>query len=242
MRPESKSAQVTLSQRTFARVAGILFLGAILVAFSAGAILSHIAGDGSFAETATRIAASQQLYRVALSSVVVVSLSSTLLAFALYATLKPVNSFVAQLAMIFALADSFLALIVRACGFVRLHLYVTAQAAGAGSVNTEALTDLMRSIAGTAENIGGICFGIGSCLFFYLFCKSRYIPRLISVLGLIASAIWASLYFAGLVFPEQRALFRYIYFPPMLLAELATGLYLMLFAVGTKQKTLEAAA
>ena len=49
------------------------------------------------------------------------TLSSTLLAFALYVTLKPVNSLLAQLGMIFSLADSFLALIVRMCSFVRLN-------------------------------------------------------------------------------------------------------------------------
>jgi branched-subunit amino acid transport protein len=97
--------------------------------------------------------------------------------------------------------------------------------------------DLIRSIAGTTENIGGIAFGIGSCLFFYLFFKSRYIPRVISALGLVASVIWTALYFANLVFPEHRALFPYICFPPMALAEVVTGFYLMLFAVGTKPRT-----
>lgn len=44
-----------------------------------------------------------------------------LLAFALYVTLKPVNSLLAQLGIIFSLGDSFLALMVRMCSFVRLH-------------------------------------------------------------------------------------------------------------------------
>jgi hypothetical protein len=58
------------------------------------------------------------------------------------------------------------------------------------------------------------------------------------VLGLMASAIWTGLYFANLVFPEHHALFQYICFPPMALAEVVTGFYLMLFAVGAKPKTL----
>jgi hypothetical protein len=60
----------------------------------------------------------------------IVSLSSALLAFALYATLKPVNSLVAQLAMIFSLGDSFLALVVGMCGFLRAQFYVLTQSAG----------------------------------------------------------------------------------------------------------------
>lgn len=235
MRPLNETVDQT--QRTYARLAGVLLLGAIFIALGSGAILSHIAGDGTFAETAARIAASERLYRAALSSVVIVSLSSSLLAIALYVTLKPVNGPLAQLAMIFSLGDSFLALMVRTCGFVRLHLYISAQSAGAGSLNAEALTDLVRSVASTAENIGGISFGIGSCIFFYLFLKSRYIPKSVSILGLIAAVIWTVMYFANLLFPEHHSLFQYICFPPMLLAEVVSGFYLLLFAVGRNTKT-----
>lgn len=205
-------------------------LGAIVTAVGGGAILSNIAGNGNFAETAARIAASERLYRLALSSVLIVTLSSTLLAFALYVTLKPGNSLLAQLGMIFTLGDSFLALVVRMCSFVRLHLYTSAPSAGTGSITGELLSDLIRAIAGTTENIGGISFGIGSCLFFYLFLTSRYIPRIISVL-------WTALYFASLVLPERHALLQYISFPPMALAEVVTGFYLMLFAVGKRCRT-----
>jgi len=237
MRPANERAEVSQTQRTYARLAGGLFLGAILVALGGGSVLSHIAGYGTFAETAARIAASERLYRLALSSVVIVTLSSALLAFALYVTLKPVDSLLAQLAMIFSLGDSFVALLVRMCGFVRLHLCISAQSTGAGLVNAETLTDLIRSIANTTENIGGIAYGIGSSLFFYLFFKSRYVPRVISALGLVASVVWTALYCANLVFPEHHALFQYICFPPMALAEVVTGFYLVLFAVGTKSRT-----
>jgi hypothetical protein len=94
----------------------------------------------------------------------------------------------------------------------------------------------MRSIAGATENIGGISFGIGLLLFFYLFFKSRYIPRALSALGLAASAIWIALYFANLVFPAQHALFLSICFPPLALADVITGVYLILFAVRTEAR------
>lgn len=38
------------THRTYARLAGSLLLGVILVALVGGSILSHVAGDGSFAE------------------------------------------------------------------------------------------------------------------------------------------------------------------------------------------------
>jgi hypothetical protein len=231
MQSEIENADKDNPQPTYARLAGFLFLAEIILALGSGFVLSHIAGSGTFAETTTRIAASERSYRAALSTVVIVTLSSAVLAFALYATLTPVNRLLAQLGLIFWLGDSFLGLVVRMCGFVRLHLYVSAQTVGAGAVTAETLADLMRSIAGTTENIGGISFGIGSLLFFYLFFKSSYIPRALSSLGLAASVIWTCLYFSNLVFPERHALFQSICFPPMALADVITGFYLVLFAV-----------
>ena len=188
MRSETENAAAFNTQRIYARLAGFLFLAEIILALGSGFILDHIAGSGSFAETGKRIAASEHLYRAALSTVLIVTLSSTVLAFALYATLNAVHRLLAQLALIFSLGDSFLAMVVRMCSFVRVHLYMSAQN-GDWTINAEAFSDLMRSIAGTTENIGGIAFGIGSLLFFYLFFKSNYIPRALSGVGVGASAI-----------------------------------------------------
>jgi hypothetical protein len=118
MRSTIESAEADNTQRKYARLAGFLLLAEIILALGSGFVLSHIAGCGTFAETAKRIAVSERLYRAALSIVVIVSLSSAMLAFALYATLQAVNRLLAQLGMIFWLGDSFLALVVRMCGFV----------------------------------------------------------------------------------------------------------------------------
>jgi hypothetical protein len=60
--------------------------------------------------------------------------------------------------------------------------------------------------------------------------RAQYIPRSFSTLGVCAPAIWTGLYLAHLIFPEDHALFQYIYFPPMAIADIATGFYRMLFA------------
>ncbi len=231
MRLEIENAEAAKTQRRYARLAGFLFLGVIIIALGGGLILSHIAGSGTFAETAKRIAASERVYRLGLSTVVIATLSSALLAFALYATLRPVNSLLAQLAMIFSLGDSFLALVVRMSGFARVQFYSPAQTVEAGTVAPQASVDLLHSIAAATENLGGILFGIGSLLFFCLFLKSRYIPRILAALGVFASVIWIILYFANLIFPEHHQLFQEICFPPMLLADVITGFYLTLFAL-----------
>lgn len=219
------------TQRIYARLAGFLFLWLIINALGGSLMFSRITGSGTFVETALRIAASERLYRVALSSEVIETLSAILLFFALYVTLKPVDSFLAQLAMIFGVEDSFLGWVVRICGFVRFHLYTSSNAAEAGTIPSQTLVDLTRSVAGAAENVGGICFGISSIFFFYLFFKSRYIPRILSALGLSASVIWTGQYFANLVYPEWRIALQYICWPLMVVADVTTGFWLMLFAV-----------
>src|SRR5262249_36068410 len=222
------------TQRLYARLAGSLFLGLIVSVFVGSLIVPHIAGSATFSEAATIIAASERSYRVSLALQLIVTLGGVLLAFALYATVKPVNSFLAQLAMIFYLEDSFLGWVVWMCSFVRLYLYTSSPSVGAGTIPMQAAVDLTRRMAGAAENVGGICFGIGLLLFFYLFFRSRYIPRILSSMGLSASTLWTALYFANVVFPEHHAVFQYISWPPMAVADATTGFWLMLFAVRTE--------
>jgi hypothetical protein len=105
------------------------------------------------------------------------------------------SNLLAQLAMIFSLGDSFLALSVRMSGFVRLQLDMSAQAGSAAATAAKSFADLSRSMADIAENLGGLLFGLGSLLFFYLFLKSTYIPRVVAALGVFASVIWDSLVF-----------------------------------------------
>ena len=221
-----------LTQRFYARLAGFVLLWLLINGLVSIFILSRIAGSGTFAETVMRISASERLYRLALSGLVIENLSGGLLAFALYVTLKPVNHLLALLAMICSLVDSILGLIVRTLGFVRVHLYTSSLTVGPSSaIGAPALVELTRTVSGVTENIGGILFGIGTLLFFYLFFKSKYIPRVLSVVGLSAAAIWIGLYFASLIFPEQHTTFQYVCFPLMAVAEVTTGFYLMLFGL-----------
>jgi len=233
MNPDIEHARAR-TQRIYARVAGILFLWLIINVVVGALIFPSIPTRGSFTDTAERIRASEHLFRLQPASLVVEFLSAAVLAFALFVTLKPVNSLLALLAMIFYLQDVFLGYVVQMCTFVTLHLYTSSQTVGAGTAPAQALVDLMRAIAGSTENIGGICFGIGLLLFFYLFFKSSYIPRVLSALDVSASVIWIVLYFARLIFPEQRAVFWLICFPLMAIALVITGVWLMLFAVKGK--------
>ena len=222
------------TQRIYARVAGFLFLWLIITGLAGTLIISHIVGSGTFAEKAKRVVASEHLYRVALSSELIETLSAVLLAFALYVTLKPVNRLLAQIAMYWRLGESFIGGVGMIVGFVRLHLYSSSPSIGAlGTDQSQALVDLTRHAGFAAYNISAIFFSVGSILFSYLFFKSRYIPRILSAFSVFASVVVTVMCFGSLIFPEYSATLQYGW-APMAIAEVTTGVWLMLFAVKTQ--------
>jgi len=233
-RIHAQLARAEQTQRMYAQLAGIFVLAAIVFAFSGGAMLSRVAGTGTFEEIAHRITEGERLYRVGLTLQLLGTLSGALLFFAFYAALKPVNSLVAQLAMILGLLDTPLGLVVRMCGFVRAQLAISADQPGAGTVPVKAFSDLLRSIATLTENIGGVAFGMGLLLVFYLFWKSGYIPRVLSGLGVLASALWTAMYLASLVLPENRGLLMRICYAPGAVALVGTGFWLTVFTIKTR--------
>lgn len=225
------------TQRIYARVAGFLYLWLIITGLAGLLTITHIVGSGTFAETAKRVVASEHLYRVALSSELIETLSALLLAFALYVTLKPVDKLLAQIAMYWRLGESFIGGVGMILGFVRLRLYSSPQSIGTlGTDQSQALMGLMRDAGFAVYNISAIFFSIGSILFCYLFFKSRYIPRILSAFGVFASVIVTIICFGSLIFPEHAATLQYGW-APMAIAEVTTGFWLMLFAVKTQARS-----
>jgi hypothetical protein len=232
-RMEDSSREKT--QRIYARIAGFLFLWLIITGLAGEITISHIVGSGTFAEIAKRVAASEHLYRAALSSELIETLSAVLLAFALYVTLKPVDKFLAQVAMYWRLGEAFIGGVGMIGGFVRLHLYTSSKSIGAlGTDQSQALLDLTRQAGFASYNISAIFFSVGSTLFCYLFFKSRYIPRILSAFGVFASVVVTVMCFASLIFPEHSGTLQYGW-APMAIAEVTTGIWLMLFAVKTQE-------
>jgi hypothetical protein len=228
---EMTTSDIEQSQIRYARLAGFLFLWLIITGLAGMLTISHIVGSGTFAEKAQRVVASERLYRVALSSELIETLSALVLAYALYATLRPVDKLLAQMAMYWRLGESFIGGVGMIFGFVRLHLYTAPQ-----TDQSQALVDLTRTAGSAAYNIGATCFGIGSILFFYLFFKSRYIPRILSAFGVFASVLVPIMCLGSLIFPEHAATFQYGW-APMAVAEVTTGFWLMLFAVKTQARS-----
>ncbi len=222
------------TQRRYARIAGFVYLWLIVTDGAGLLTIPRIIGSGTFAEAAARVAASQHLFGIALSSELIESLSTVLLAFALYVTLKPVNQLLAQVAMYWRLGEAFIGGAMSVSGFLTLHLYLSSPAnSGLTAGQLQALVALMGHAGFVAFNISAIFFSISSTLFFYLFLKSRYIPKILSAFGVFASVMVTIVCFATLIFPEHAGALQYGW-APIFFTEVGTGFWLMLFAVKTR--------
>jgi hypothetical protein len=191
--------------------------------------MSMIGGGGNFVEASHRIMASEQLYRVGLAFSLVGSLSTVLLAVALYVTVKPVDGPLAMTALLFRVVEAAVGAVGVSTGFAVLQMHLAANHAGAFDPNQlGALADLS---SGTASEVSAIFFSLGSTLFFYVLLKSRYIPRLLSTWGVFASLVYTVFWFVSLILPQYSAKATLYASLPILIAELSTGLWLLIVGI-----------
>ena len=69
-------------------------------------------------------------------------------------------------------------------------------------------------------------FSVGSIIFFYLFLKSKYIPSVLSGIGVITSVIAFVVCVASLMLPESADKIQ-MGFAPVVLTEIVAGIWLM---------------
>ena len=215
-----------ITQRAYARVAGFMYLFNYITSVLGAVGPSWISGSGDFAEKAQRIAASQHLYRAALTSMAISWVGIVVLAFSLYVTLGPVNKRLAQIALFMELGQASVGAVTVFFSFVKLELFTIASATGPFQKDQlEALVSVNRSAAGGGFQIAMTFLGVGSTIFFYLFHKSRYIPKPLAALGVFGSVLLLMVSLASLIFPEHAGTFQYGW-GPIGIAEVATGLWL----------------
>ncbi len=222
------TVDVTQEQRTYARLAGILFL-LNYVLQGLGDFPTILARRGeTFAERARWGAESQQLYQVALLEVAGSWIAIGILAFALYVVLEPVNRRLAQLALALRLGASFVGASSVMLRTTEARLYKAW--ATEGLFTTEQLQTLVlvaRRSAGVGIETAWMFQGLGSILFFVLLWRSRYLPRVLAGLGIVGSGLVLAMAATMFVIPERINELK-MFGVPGLLAEVATALWLLI--------------
>lgn len=229
------------TQRFYARLAGFLFLWLIVTGLTAMMITGRIVGSGPFAEQAKRVVASERLFRLAFIIGLVETMSALLLGFALYVVLKPVDKTLAQLALCWRVGESIIGCVGMVFEYARLRVYTSLDALSAtGAPHAQALVDLTRYAGNATYTLSALSFSIASIIFFYLFYKSRYIPRALSAFGVFASVVVTLMLLYGHMFPEYTKTLNWGWLP-MAIAEIVTGFWLMFGAkVGSPTERMSA--
>ena len=220
------------TQRAYARFAGLMYFVVLGFDIAGAVIVSSIAGNGNFVETSHRIMASETLYRIGLCCSLTGSLSTILLAIGLYAAVKPADGNLAMMALLFRVAEAAIGGVGIIIAFSVLQIHLAANHANAFDANQ--LGALAGLSSGVGTEVSALFFSLGSTIFFSVFLKSRYIPRVLSAWGIFASLVYAAVWFVSLILPQYSATAVAFGSVPILIAELFTGLWLLIVGIKTQ--------
>ena len=218
------------SQRTAAKVAGIAgILAFVLVVFGNYVLLEPLLVPRNAMDTARNILAHQTQFRLALICFVTYGIGAIVLLSALYVIFAPVNRGLALAGALFRLVFAILWLIAPLNSLAALRLL--GDAPYLKIFEPERLQALARlQIAGSFDDyyVGLPFFGLAATVCAWLWLKSNYIPRGLSIFGVIGSAWCVFCAVVYLIFPDFNKIVNdYIFDSPMALFELAVSFWLL---------------
>ena len=218
------------SQRTAAKIAGWSgLLTFAIVVFGNYFLLNPLVVSGNAAATAQNIVAHQTQLRVAAVCFLTYSLGVIVLLSALYVILKPINRGLALVGALFRFVFALLWLLapLNLLGAVRLlsdPKYLQA-------FEPDRLQALARLHLGANFDdyyVGLPFFGLAATACAWLWLKSNYIPKGLSIFGVVASAWCVLCAFIFLIFPHFNKIVNdYIFDTPMALFELIVSFWLL---------------
>jgi Domain of unknown function (DUF4386) len=228
--PKDGFAVANNSQRTAAKVAGIAgLLAFVLVVFGNYVLLSPLIVPRNAADTARNILAHQTQFRLALTCFIAYGVGSVVLLSALYVILAPVNRSLALTGALFRLVFAMLWLIAPLNSLSALRLL--GDASYLKAFELDRLQALARvQLAGSFDDyyVGLPFFGLAATVCAWLWLKSNYIPKGLSIFGVIASAWCVFCAVVYLIFPNFNKIVNdYVFDSPMAIFELVVSFWLL---------------
>src|SRR5436309_6129320 len=223
-------ARIDNSQRTAAKVAGWSgLLTFAIVVFGNYVLLNPLIVSGNVAATAQNIVAHQTQVRITAVCFLTYSLGVFVLLSALYVILKPINPGLALIGALFRFVFALLWLLAPLNLLSALRLLSNANYLQA--FEPDRLQELARLHIGAnfdAYYVGLPFFGLAATICAWLWLKSNFIPRGLSIFGVIASAWCVFCAFVYLIFPNFNKIVNdYIFDSPMALFELVVSFCLL---------------
>jgi hypothetical protein len=219
------------SQRTAAKVAGIAgLLAFFLVVFGNYVLLNPLIVPRNAVDTARNILSHQTQFRIALACFIAYGIGTVVLLSALYVIFAPVNRGLALTGALFRFVFVILWLIAPLNSLAALRLL--GDATYLKVFEPDRLQALARvQLAGSFDDyyVGLPFFGLAATVCAYLWLKSKYIPRALSIFGVIGSVWCVFCAIVYLIFPGFNKIVNdYIFDSPMALFELVVSLWLLI--------------
>jgi hypothetical protein len=219
------------SQRKAAVFAGMSYLVTFVIVFAVNFAIQHpmiVANDPG--ATSRNILEHERLFRIGIAGDILYCVGLFALLAALYVILKPVNRGLALLAAFWRLIWVVAWLVMTFNLFDVLRLVVGAgylSALGDGGARALALLELGER--SDYYYVGLLFGGLASAVCSYLWFKSRYIPRMLAVYGLVASLFCAACTLVFFIFPGFEKIVSLGWFDtPMGLFDIVLSFWLLI--------------
>lgn len=218
------------SQSEAAKAVGIFYLVTNVLAWFAE---FHVRGSlidyGSVANTVANISAHEQLFRLGLACELLTFVCDLIIIVGLYVILKPINRTIALLGIACRLVETSLVAAMTLTTFDVLRLLGDASYVKAFKPDRlQAMVGMAVSAHDAGYNVAFLFFGVGSTAFAYLWFRSRYIPRIVALWGIIGSILTGASTFVYTLSPHLAAIVEPRCFIPIGTFELFLGFWLVL--------------
>jgi hypothetical protein len=211
-------------QRT-ARFAGIAYFVIIITSILSISLGSYrLRVEGDLAKTIENIAANQLLFRIGIVYEILMYTGVILLSVALYQILKGIHQAKALTALLCRFGEALMGMLT-VIGSILIIFMINGSFAAETVQNT---VSVIFEIQDASMSILMVFIGVGSIIFLHLFYQSRYIPRWLSIFGIVAFAFVALESLVLLLHPMQAWVFPGL---AAILFEIVIGLWLMIKGV-----------
>ncbi|AJS58668.1 DUF4386 domain-containing protein [Paenibacillus sp. IHBB 10380] len=219
-------------QRQSAFIAGISLIIMTLAAFfSYGFVHANLVIPGDASATFHNIRSSSMLFNAEIFGWVIILICDIVVAWAFYIFLKPVNTSLSLLGAWFRLTYG--AILGIAILNLILGRLLSSSTDDLGLFTTEQLQALMMLFLNAFESIwsiGLIIFGGHLLIVGYVAITSGSIPKIISILLLIAGVGYMLIHLCNTFLPQYdgiTTILKYVFMVPMIVGELGFGLWLL---------------
>ena len=228
------------TQQKLARVAGLIFLVAMVTGLFAEFFVhfpSRLIATGDIAQTTQRLARDGTLYNIGIANNIITFLMDVALIWCLYQVTKRVNGQLAMLALLFRVIETALASVAISQSLAAMQIVTDATSLGHFDTATAQIASQLHYSYAANFTMAAVFLGCGSALFNYLLYVSRYVPKLLAGWGILASCLLVLGQLAIIVAPSLERLINPAGFAPIVIDEIALGLWLLVRGVQVSEAT-----